>query len=635
VAVAAVALLALAPALASGAPVRRVLVVIVPGGGAPGGKLVRFERAGLPSLGLMTASVGSYSQQQTLLDITQGARVPLVDYAPSGTPALSLRAGDVVGWPAIARRASSADPPLVAGALASAIPEGAGYVAAWRRPSADAVIAAGGTGRIGAVSVGTRASLIERVRGLLAHKRLVIAQLADVGQLRALVAARPPGELLIALEAPAPTRPGATRPPVLLALGAAGLASGPGTLTSASTRTDGLVAATDLAPTILRWLGLREPASMIGQPLAVVLQRSTASLAAFANRLALIGARRLAVALWFVLAWVALALLTATRRRGLADVLRLGGLAAVWAPACVLATAALAPAAAVESAIVVGGSFALALVSDRFVAWPQAAVIPAVIVLVLYAADLLAGSGLVERSLLGSDPISASRYFGAGNELVAVLMVELLVALSALRPARALPVLLGLGGALTFVLAWGRGGANLGAIFTVGGAVATAGLALTPGVMTLKRAGGAIVGALGVLVALEILAGGAAIDRRVSEVWHAFAAFPMPLAVLGCLTGALVVTRERHRLPEPWGACLAGMFGGALLGSLAADSGPRVLLIGCAGALCALAYVLGGARRTPSRGRLYMLLTRALVPFPTLQSGSGIPRPDPPNFWRR
>ena len=646
--------LAVAPALASGAPEHRVLIALLPGARTPRAELLRLERSGLPELGLMSASVGTYSEQQTLLDITQGARVPAVNYAPSGAPALELAAaGAVRDWPAIVRRAASANATLAPGALAGAIPGGAGYVGTGSGVGADGVLAAGRAGRLAGVSLGRGASLVLRVREMLARKLLVVAELAGPGQLRALVRARARGELVLALEEPPPTPPGVDRPPLLLALGAVGLAAHRGTLSSGSTRTDGLVAATDLAPTVLAWLGVREPVTMIGQPLREAGVRTPASLGAYANRLAVLGARRLTVLAWFALGWLTLVLIAGVRRR-LRDALRLGGLAVLWAPACVLGAAILAPGAGLEGAIVIGGSFALALASDRLAAWPRAAAVPALATLAFYAADLLAGSGLIERSLLGSDPVSGSRFFGAGNELSTVLMVELLVALAALRPRRDVAWLVALGGALAFVLAWGRAGANAGAIFSVGGAIA--GVALARGRLTARRASiavAAIAGALGLLVALDLLSGGgaqltsqvlaahspgsaaAALSRRASEMWHAFAAFPMPLAVAGCFAGALALARQRERLPEPWAPCLIGVFAGALLGSLVADSGPRVLLIGCAGAVCALAYLLGGLGESAGERQLYELLTRPLAVVSTLESGSGIPRPDPPKFASR
>jgi hypothetical protein len=86
-------------------------------------------------------------------------------------------------------------------------------------------------------------------------------------------------------------------------------------------------------------------------------------------------------------------------------------------------------------------------------------------------------------------------------------------------------------------------------------------------------------------------------------------------------------------LPDrSWQACFAGLLAGGLLGSLAADSGPRVLLIMLGGAACVLAYLHGGpvAERAPRA-----VLMRRLAALPTLRFGSGVPQPDPPNLMRR
>jgi hypothetical protein len=632
---AALGLLVVAPAFASAAPERRVLIAVVPPAPSLAAELARFADSGLGQLGLMTASVDVYSEQQTLLDITQGARVPPVGYSPSAAPALALtRTGAVIDWAAIVRRAAAAGARLAPGALAAAVDGGAGYVGG-SSVGEDGALAAGRHGRIGAVSLGPKVSLAARVRKLLARKRLVVAQLAGAAQLRSLLAARARGELVLALEAPPVTAPGATRAPLLLALGASGLRAGAGALTSGSTRSDGLVAATDLAATVLSWLRLREPAAIDGQPLRVGAARTVAALAAYARRLAVVGGRRVTVLVWVALTWLSLLVLAVVRGRGLQATLALGGLAALWAPVLVLLGALLEPGGAAEGALVAGGSFALALASERIASWPRAAAVPAIVTLVLYGGDLLAGSGLVERSVLGSDPISGSRYFGAGNELATVLMVELLVAIAALAPRRLNPMLLSLGGALVLVLAWGRAGANVGAIFTLGGAVAVAGGLSARRVIL---AGGGIVAALGVLAVVDLLSGGGAqlasevlragaLERRASETWHAFVALPAGLVALGVwLLAVRLCWGARERLPRPWAAGVAGMLAGALLGSLAADSGPRVLLIGCGGAACALAYLAGGDRE---------LLMRPLVAVRTLQSGSGIPRPDPPKLLRR
>ncbi len=241
---------------------------------------------------------------------------------------------------------------------------------------------------------------------------------------------------------------------------------------------------------------------MVGQAIHTAPAQSVGALVGFADRLAAVGPRRSTVLICFTLAWLALLLVACLLGRGPRSALRLGGLAALWAPVSVLAASVARPGVVAEVVLVVGGAFALARASERLVAWPRAAAVPSVVTVVLYGAALLAGSGLVATSLLGSDPIAGSRFFGAGNELAAVLAVELLVALAALGAARRLPTTLASGALMTLMLAWGRGGANVGAVFTDGGAVAAAALVLAPGRLSARRvalAGATLAAGLGLL----------------------------------------------------------------------------------------------------------------------------------------
>jgi hypothetical protein len=328
----------------------------------------------------------------------------------------------------------------------------------------------------------------------------------------------------------------------------------------------------------------------------------------------------------FLAAWMALAVLALSTGRGARTPLRIGGLAALWAPVTVLGAAVLEPAALLEILLVVGGAFALALASDALVPWPRAAALPAVATVALYAGALLAGSGLVDTSLIGSDPISGSRYFGAGNELVAVLAVELLVAFAASLPQRRATVreaaaFAVAGTLLALLAAYGGAGANVGALFTIGGASAVATIGLLPGAVTPRRlasAALALLVALGAIAALDLATGSgaqltsqilharsasaalAALARRLTEASDVLATPAVLVAVLLCLAaaGALIAARGRVLAPlgeaNAWGACLAGSLAGSLFGSLAADSGPRVFLVGCVAAACAFAYVRGG-----------------------------------------
>jgi hypothetical protein len=208
---------------------------------------------------------------------------------------------------------------------------------------------------------------------------------------------------------------------------------------------------------------------------------------------------------------------------------------------------------------------------------------------------------------------------------------------------------------LTLVLAWGRGGANVGAVFTDGGAVAAAALVLAPGRLSARRvalAGAALTAGLGLLTLLDLATGGGAhwtaqviharsfgalvsvLRRRALGAGTTLSALPVALAVLAALAAVVLVFRRRASLlpDRSWQACFAGLLAGGMLGSLAADSGPRVLLIMLGGAACVLAYLQGG----PTRDRApYPVLTRRLAVHPTLGFGSGVPQPDPPKLARR
>jgi hypothetical protein len=75
-----------------------------------------------PALGLLSASQGGYAPEQTLLDVSQGARVPLPVYNPERPPPLALANGRIRGWAAVVRRAHDASGGLVPGLLGSPSP---------------------------------------------------------------------------------------------------------------------------------------------------------------------------------------------------------------------------------------------------------------------------------------------------------------------------------------------------------------------------------------------------------------------------------------------------------------------------------------------------------------------------------
>jgi hypothetical protein len=453
----------------------------------------------------------------------------------------------------------------------------------------------------------------------------------SAGQLAGLLHARRPGELLLTLAKPPFTTHAAQRPPELLAIGATGLAGRKrGALATATTRIDGFVTPLDIAPTILSWLRIPAPTAFVGHALTIGAARSANELAAFGARIEAIPARRKPALLAFAAAWLLLALSAAlaTGRRGLRSALRIGGLAAFWAPSMALLPAALtAPSEAVELAILVGGSFALAAATDRLLPWPRGPVLPAAAMLVLYTVDLANGSPLILRSLLGPNPIIGGRFFGIGNVLEALTPVVLFAGLAALLPQRtatrrdaACFALAGAG--LTVICAWGRLGADVGALFTIGGGTAVAVVVLLPGRLTGRRLAYVVavpVIGLVLLAAADLATGGGAqytqvvihahsigslaatLRRRLSEALATVEVLSTAVAVAAIFAAAYTIVRRRRRVlgslgsANAWSAALAGGFAGSVIGSVANDSGALLLMVGAAALACLLAYICGSS----------------------------------------
>ena len=327
-----------------------------------------------------------------------------------------------------------------------------------------------------------RAGRVERVALAAAARRrrdgaatcggdtdLLVAKLAPgppgIGQLRDMLAARRAQDLVLVIQDPSHI----TRR--LVAMGAAGLEGGT-TLYSDSTRTEGLVSSTDIAPTVLERLGIDVPEDMSGKPIEARGDATPADLSELRNRLTDLGPRRWAV-IWLGLIGVVLlagAVGVVARRPAVARARALL-LAAMWLPSVLLLTAALAPSAPVEGLIVAAGCAVLALATDRIRPWPRALAVPAAVAVLLHVADLALGSDLVQRSLLGPNPVLGSRFFGAGNELeIALAAVGLLGLGGALATASVARRVWGFaigGGVLAFTMAWGRLGADVGAVPTV------------------------------------------------------------------------------------------------------------------------------------------------------------------------
>jgi hypothetical protein len=504
------------------------------------------------SVGIMSATQGAYSATQLLLDITQGARIASSGYSRARPPFLSPREAStgavVAGWRAALERAEDAPQLLRPGLLAARIPGGAAYAGIAGTDDIDGIAAADRSGQIAAVSTGSAQTLLERIVALRASKRLVIADLPGGAEgqtdLSALSAEREAGELLLVIQ-----RARAASGHELLWTAAAGLPGGGGkVLASQTTNQRGLIAAVDVAPTILHRLGLTPiPADMRGDPLRTDGALHSASLRALMARLHVIAGRRLKALGFLVGAWTLLLLLASVpwpsrggdaraagtpasgsgsarghagsasaRGAGSAGArawaMRTGAIGLLWAPIAVLIPAAIEPSAAVEYATIALGCLALGALTDLLLPWPRAPLAPALVAVVVLTVDALAGTQLLMRSLLGPDPILGARFYGIGNELKSTLAVLVLAAVAAAlypgarhdrRTAIAAMALAGV--VLAAVEGSARIGAGVGGVILVAAAFAVAIVMLLPGALTRRRVLSVLVAPVLALAALAAL----------------------------------------------------------------------------------------------------------------------------------
>ncbi len=594
----------------------------------------------------MSSAQGSYTTAQLMLDITQGSRVSTSVYSPQRPPALSLQprgtAGAVVEeWQAVLKRAHNAPQVLEPGLLASQITGGAGYVGIAGGDDQDGVAAANRDGRIVALSLGSVATLPARIAALNAREQLVVADLPTgapgLSDLRALSTARGAGELEIVVQR-APDAPGNE----LLWVAVGGLGGGH-TITSQSTNQRGLISAVDLAPTILRHLGLAIPDEMRGKPIELDGSFNGAYLRSFKGRLNVIYGRRLGALACLFGAWALLMLAALALRRysARAWAARVGGLALLWTPVAVLVPAAFAPDRGVEDALLVLICFTLGALTDRLLAWPRAPLAPAIVAVVALTTDALAGTQLLARSLLGPNPELGVRFYGIGNELKSGLAVLVFAGVAAalypaVRGRRAATTMAVCGIVLAVIEGAARIGAGVGGVILVSAGTAVATVLLLPGRLTRRRGLIVLISPVVGLVALAALdlttAHGTGhytgsvlhahsageirdiIVRRYTAAYDELKHGGMPFATVLALIVSAFGVRYHRRLLAPvdcdpgWLAALAGGVAAGVIGALSEDSGP-VLLVVAVGVLgCVLSYLWGRpadglTRRSPNTTR--------------------------------
>jgi hypothetical protein len=616
------------------------------------------------STAILSATQGAYTSTQLALDITQGARMSNSAYKPSKPPELSLAAGasdgsgHVAGWAKARTRAGSAPQLLSPGLLAASIPGGGAYVgstgdtsngvtagnatAAGNAVASNSAVAAGRDGAIAAVSLGPPSTILTRIERVRRRHRLVVADLpagpAGYADLRLLAARRPAGEMLLVLQRQTPDAGSE-----LLWCAAAGLQPGHETLTSQTTNQRGLVAAIDIAPTILAHLGLPVPADMRGKPIRLDGTLRISTLAALKRRLGVLSSRRLAAIRWLVAAWALLLLCarlpfgsTERRRAARATALRVGALAMLWVPVGVLVPAAVEPSRTIEFALLVAVCFVLGALTDRLVAWPRAPAVPALVAVVALSVDALAGTQLLMRSLLGPNPAFGARFYGIGNELKSALAVLVLAGVaSVLYPAtrgrRAALSMAGAGIALAIVEGSARIGAGVGGVILVSAGTAVAALSLSEGRFDRKRAllvvAAPVIG-LVALAAIDLATAhggghftGSVLDarsagdvrdiivRRYGAAYDELKNHLMPFATVLALLLSVIGVVRRERLCAPvssdpaWIAALAGGLTAGVVGALSEDSGPVLLVVAVFVLGCVCGYLWGAPAGLRSHAR--------------------------------
>ncbi len=583
------------------------------------------------AIGVMSAGLSNVSATQTSLDIGAGNRV-FTSLYPGEDPTVAGVGGQVRGWSRIwneiVERAEGAPADIVPGLLASTLEDHSVPIGAERGLYAPALIAVNAAGGISRVPLGACPST---ERSSCPGVSVVSAEPADLGAMKETLRDE---DLLIALESPPPP----SRDSLTIAVAGRGFE---GNLTSDTTRTPGFVLATDLAPTILDRYGIEIPDEMSGSPIRSEGDRDVAAVAERAGRMRVVAGRRASVMLDNLMIWAALALLAALLSRGrLAPfALTLLGLATVYLPLTLLIGAAADTNELAERLITGLGAPALAALTLYLRRDWSALAIACAVTVAAYAIDVIAGSPLTARSLLGPNPGLGVRFFGIGNELEVTLMIlttvgvgATLTALSArgreLSTRDGAIAFLGVGAALTVVFAAGRFGADVGAAIVFPAAAAIAALAL-PG--ALRRRGlvllviGAPIAGLAALALIDLVAGGDAhlsrsvfeaggadeladvFERRLRLSASSFERstsqplFWFALAVVA----AAILFRARLRIwlrDVPLArAGLIGATGAMALGIVANDSGALFLIIGAIALLACVAFAYGQYARSPAR----------------------------------
>jgi hypothetical protein len=545
------------------------------------------------SPGVMSAGLGTVPPEQTYLDVGQGNRVFSSLYE---SPLPKMEGDRASWWRAVVERADSAPADIVPGLLASSLR---------------------------AAGVPSRSFEVERTG---------LSRLSSQGT----------EGLVIAIASPT----GRTDAPLPIGIAGEGF---DGNLTSDSTRMNGYVLSTDVAPTVLDWFGVEVPEEMSGQPIRAEGPVDVAAIESLAARMEVISSRRgsaigLPIAAWLLLTFVVALAGRGALARGAVRVL---GLSVVYLPLLLLLGAALEPAETTEALLVGLGAPLLGALTLKLLPGYRALAVASLLTVLAYAADVIAGSLLTSLSLLGPNPGLGVRFYGIGNELEALLAVLTIAgvgaALTAFAPRssrRAAAIVFLVAGLLAaFVFAAGRFGADVGAaiVFPIGAAVAAvtvAGRGRRPVALAVIAAPIAV---LALMALVDLLSGANAhltrsvldagglgdladvAQRRLQLSARSFGR-PVLLAFLPVVLAIAVLAYLRRDRLRAWlegvpamRAGLLGALAATVIGTLANDSGALLLEIGSAYLLVftGFAWAESGANSGESSGADEKLQFRA------------------------
>jgi hypothetical protein len=577
----------------------RVTIAWLPNSTTVGG----LARAGF-SPGLMSAGLGTVPAQQTYLDVSQGNRVFDSLYDEPLPPFTR----DCQRWEEeVTKRAESAPAEIVPGLIYSAL-----------RPTVSVYSR-------GPWSCDFEVESGEWAGGLGGDSFWVVP--ASLSKAATKARRLRPGDLLIAIARPT----GRDDDPLPIGIAGRGF---DGNLTSGSTRTNGYVLSTDVAPTILEHFGIDVPSEMSGQPIRSEGSVDPAAIETLAARMGVISHRRGPVIGCSLLVWLGLLALAALLTRGAAARVgvRLTGLAVVYLPLVLLAAAALESSEGAEALLVVLATPALAALTLLALPGYRALAVAAALTVFAYAVDMIAGSPLTTLSLLGPNPALGVRFYGIGNELEALLAVLVVAGTGAglagfrpaLEPRRCAVAFLVVGLACAFVFAAGRFGADVGAaiVLPVGAAVAAAIVAgrSRRGLLLAIAAPFAV---LALLVLIDLVSGanahltrsvldagglgalGDVAQRRLQLSVHSFGR-PVLLWFLPVVAALAALAVWRRETLQEWlsavPAMRAGLIGAVaatVVGTLANDSGALLLVIGAAYLIVFVAYAWAESEPSP------------------------------------